>query len=167
MKIVDNFLPEPFFKKLEGAWCDGDIPWCYNQGSTYNKKREWAGPSQFTHIFYSEDPWHRVRSPYYDLVKIIPDLLGAKKNNRIRGTLQPRTFFPRGGGYHTDYMDPPSHRKTAVYYINSNNGCTQFKRGGKVKSVANRLVIFDCNILHQGVTCTDKDVRVVLNFNYE
>ena len=79
MKIVDNFLPEPFFKKLEGAWCDGDIPWCYNQGSTYNKKREWAGPSQFTHIFYSEDPWHRVRSPYYDLVKIIPDLLGAKK----------------------------------------------------------------------------------------
>ena len=30
--------------------------------------------------------------------------------------------------------------KTSIYYVNSNNGFTRFKGGGKVKSVANRMV---------------------------
>ena len=46
-------------------------------------------------------------------------------------------------------------------------GWTQFKKGGKVKSVANRMVIFDNNLLHAGVTCTDEKCRVVMNFNYD
>ena len=51
--------------------------------------------------------------------------------------------------------------------LNTCNGYTKFKKSGKVKSVANRMVIFDSNLEHQGVTCTDKKRRVVINFNYD
>ena len=56
---------------------------------------------------------------------------------------------------------------TAILYINTNNGYTKFKKGGKVKSVANRMLIFDSQLEHAGVTCTDALRRVVVNFNYD
>ena len=55
---------------------------------------------------------------------------------------------------------------TAILYINTNNGWTRFKKGARVKSIANRIVIFDSNLEHSGVTCTDEKRRVVMNFNY-
>ena len=55
---------------------------------------------------------------------------------------------------------------TSILYINTNNGWTVIKGYGKVESVANRMVIFDSNLQHSGVTCTDKNRRVVINFNY-
>ena len=55
---------------------------------------------------------------------------------------------------------------TSVFYINTTNGWTQFKNGDKVKSVSNRIVTFDSNLIHQGVTTTDEKRKVVINFNY-
>ena len=51
--------------------------------------------------------------------------------------------------------------------MNTCNGWTEFEKGGKVKSVENRIVIFDSNLKHQGVTCTNEQRRVLINFNYE
>ena len=50
--------------------------------------------------------------------------------------------------------------------MNTNNGRTDFKDGIKVNSVENRLVVFPSNLEHTIVTCTDKKIRVVINFNY-
>ena len=55
---------------------------------------------------------------------------------------------------------------TSILYLNTNNGWTAIKGYGKVENVANRMVIFDSNLQHSGVTCTDKNRRVVINFNY-
>ena len=60
----------------------------------------------------------------------------------------------------------PENIFTGVFYINTCNGGTKFKNGPKVKSVANRVVIFDTNFEHAAVTCTDKQSRVVVNFNF-
>ena len=54
---------------------------------------------------------------------------------------------------------------TAVYYINSCNGYTYFEDGYKVKSVANRIVIFPRDTQHSGTTSSDS-YRQVINFNY-
>ena len=43
----------------------------------------------------------------------------------------------------------------------------EFKDGGKVKSVANRMIVFPCALKHRGVSCTNQMKRVVINFNYE
>jgi hypothetical protein len=75
--------------------------------------------------------------------------------------------------------------KTACFYINTNNGSTEFRKeysdyetlayglppdpdhGAKIESVANRMIIFDSNLEHGGHACTDEKVRVLVNFNYE
>ena len=77
-----------------------------------------------------------------------------------------KTIFHRKQPYHIDYTDDPP-IKTAILYINTNNGWTEFKNGGKVKSVANRMIMFDTTLLHRGVSCTDEKRRIVVNFNWE
>ena len=54
----------------------------------------------------------------------------------------------------------------AIFYINSNNGYTQFETGEKVESVENRLVTFDNKIEHFGTTPTNSQTRIVLNMCY-
>ena len=57
--------------------------------------------------------------------------------------------------------------KTAVFYINTNDGYTEFENGVRVSSVANRVCIFDSNLNHRGTTHSEGGhQRVVVNFNY-
>ena len=65
--------------------------------------------------------------------------------------------------YHHDYDD----MKTAVFYINTNNGYTEFENGVRVNSVANRVCIFDSHLKHRGTTHSEgSNQRIVVNFNY-
>ena len=72
--------------------------------------------------------------------------------------------------YHTDleFQGSPATATTAVYYINENDGGTQFEHDGKIiKSVANRMVIFNSNLKHRTVKHTNGvPFRYVLNINY-
>jgi AraC-like DNA-binding protein len=52
-----------------------------------------------------------------------------------------------------------------IYYVNNNNGYTEFEDGTKINSVANRALIFDNNILHRSVNQTDEKVRINFNLN--
>ena len=124
----------------------------------------------FNHLFYkcgtkSGDDYtgSGPNSNHYHLIEPCIRQLRAKTIRRIKANLTTKTTSHEEGGYHTDYSDII----TAVYYINTNNGYTQFKDGTKVESVANRAVIFDSNLEHQGVGCTDEKRKVVINFNYE
>ena len=56
--------------------------------------------------------------------------------------------------------------KVAIYYLNTNNGHTVFKNK-KVKSEKNKIVIFNGDVEHKAEYQTDKDTRMVINFNYE
>ena len=64
---------------------------------------------------------------------------------------------------HIDYKFP---HKTAVFYVNTNNGYTEFEDGTKVESVENRIVFFDGSIPHNSSTCTDQKIRSVISVNY-
>ena len=55
---------------------------------------------------------------------------------------------------------------TSIFYMNTNNGYTEFENGAKVESVENRMVVFPAEMKHRGTSCTDKKIRVVINFNY-
>ena len=87
----------------------------------------------------------------------------AKKCIRIKANLTFKTPTIEPGPYHYDYKD----MKTAVFYINTNNGYTEFESGVRVSSIANRVCIFDSNLHHRGTTHTEPDPRrIVVNFNY-
>ena len=80
---------------------------------------------------------------------------------RAKAVLTPKTENPRFSGFHIDYPN----MTTATYYLNSNNGYTEFRDGSRIESISNRMLVFDSNLEHQGITCTDKKIRVLINFN--
>ena len=164
MQVIDNFLPEYHFRQISNIILGVEFPWYFNDSAV----RRGDGGYQFVHTLYNIDRGG-IDSQSYSLFDIVQQKLGVKRLDRIKLNLNPKTVFHRKGGYHCDnnLRDTYQHTKTAVLYLNTNNGWTEFKKGGKVKSVANRMVIFDSNVEHQGVTCTDEKRRVVINFNYD
>ena len=62
--------------------------------------------------------------------------------------------------------DAVSHWTTAIFYINTNNGYTEFENAEKIESVAIRFIMFPSNIKHRGVTQTDEQTRIMINFNF-
>ena len=159
MKVIDDFLPDYYFKSIHNTLLGFEFPWYYYKHVNYSDIED--DMFQFVHVFYDDgNPTQR-----FSLMDMCLRQLGVRNLYRIKANLNPRTFFHRKTGYHVD-MERWGPHQTAVYYVNSNNGYTEFKKGGKVKSVANRMVIFDSKLEHQGVTSTDQKARVVINFNY-
>ena len=165
MKVIDNFLPSYNFKQIESSLLGTNFSWYYNDEMLPENHPQY-NPNlfQFTHTFHAKyPPWNGKTSSFYPLLEICQSQLGVKDLHRIKANLNPRTMFHKHGGYHSDLPNVT----TAIFYVNSNNGWTQFKSGGRVKCVKNRVVIFDSNLEHEGVTSNNEKVKVVINFNYE
>ena len=168
IEIIDNFLPDYYFNQLQSRLLGAYFPWFHNEhilDDHIGKNKT----SQFVHTLYDIRPEYNGETDCYSLVRdplnLIRQKLNVTKLHRIKANLRPRSFFNRsGGGYH---IDPYDCSNTSIYYINTNNGYTEFKNNGKVKSVENRMVVFPSHLEHQGYTCSDKLKRVVINFNYD
>ena len=167
-QIIDNFIPDYYFKQLQSRLHGAYFPWFHNE-HILDEHIGKNNKSQFVHTLYDIKPEYNGETDCYSLIRdplnIIRQKLNVTNLYRIKANLRTRSFFNRsGGGYHTDGFDCPH---TSIYYINTNNGYTKFKNNGKVKSVENRMVVFPSHLEHQGYTCSDKLKRVVINFNYD
>mgnify|MGYP001457500618 CR=1 FL=1 len=156
MEVIDNFLPLDEFKSLESIMMGDKFPWYYNDAICYQGDNLF----QFVNCFYNING---IDNGLFHLIEPYLHNFVIKKLYRIKANRRPRSSFNRKSFYHIDYPN----MSTAILYINTNNGYTKFKKGGKVKSVSNRVVIFDSNLEHAGFTCSDEKTRVVINFNYE
>ena len=165
VQVIDNFLPLYNFKQIESVLMGENFSWFYNPDALDGKDEKKENMFQFTHFIYSYQIEYQHKPQYMPLMEPSLSMLGASQLFRIKANLLSKTTFNRSTGYHVDYPDK-IYYKSAILYINTNNGWTHIKGYGKVKSVANRMVIFDGNSEHVGYTCTDKKTRVVINFNY-
>jgi hypothetical protein len=164
-KIIDNFLPEEDFKLLQSTMLSTIFPWYYTNtinGSLYANEVTYE-PYDFMlcHVFYSNS---LVTSPHMPLLGSLLTKINAFGLLRIKANMYARTEKIIRHGWHVDFTDVKF--KTAIFYLNSNNGKTIFKDGLTVDSVENRLVEFDTNLLHCSTTCTDQNIRCNINLNY-
>ena len=157
MKIIDNFLPEEEFKSIQSLMMGFEFPWYFSSDIV----RDGDGKFQLLHVFFQPDVGSN--SKHINIWNTFMDKVEAKECTRIKGNLTFKTSTIEPTGYHSDYPD----MKTAIFYINTNNGYTEFKNGVKVSCVSNRVCIFDSNLKHRGVSHTEGDQqRIVVNFNY-
>ena len=162
IQIIDNFLDGVSFNKIQTLMlCNGTVSWFYNP--FVNSEKDPEHYFQFTHTFYADacpqsNHWTELH-PVFKKLKIFSLI-------RVNANLLTKSAEIVEHGYHVDFNPPHSIFKTSIFYINTNNGYTKFEDGTKVESVANRMVVFDGNLKHTGTTCTDSNVRVVVNFNY-
>ena len=162
MEILDNYLPSLDFQELQANFIK--LPWKYS-GLT--------GPIsddnyQLHHNFFT------IRNPYLEkpisshahILKPLLLKLSALYILRIKANFRPKTSKHILSDWHVDIdADCPSFQ-TAILYINSNDGYTEFKDGTKVESIANRLLIFPTSLQHRGASCTNCNYRMVLNLNF-
>ena len=165
MKIIDNLLDQNVFNGLQALMMGGDIAWYYNPAIVdYD---EILDRFQFTHRFYFDKI---PTSPFLEQLNPILEIIKPVSIWRIKANLLTRTPNIIENAFHVDMNDMPEERlkqwTTSIFYVNTNNGYTEFEDGTKVESVANRLVSFPSNMKHLGTSCSDEKTRIVINFNY-
>ena len=157
IEIIDNFLPEEEFKSIQSFMMGGEFRWFYCEGRTYSDD----GSFHMSHMFFQ--PEVGSNSEHLPMWGNFMNKVGAKKCIRIKANLTFKTPTIEPAQYHIDYAD----MKTAIFYINTNNGYTEVKSGVRVSSVANRVCIFDSKLKHRGTTHSEGgQQRIAVNFNY-
>lgn len=163
--IYDKFLDDFEYLSIHDILMGRNFPWYY-QNTVVNPsddEKNDLDTYQFVHLFFSVHDGG-VCSNHYDLLKPLLSKLGAKTILKIKCNLLTKNENPKYFEYHRDFIYPSA--KTAIYYINTNNGSTIFKDGTEIQSIQNRMVVFDNSMLHTGKSCSDESVRVLINFNY-
>jgi hypothetical protein len=161
--IKNNFLPKKEFNQIKNVICSLFFPWYFLPVIGFRETIK-KDPTQFQyiHTFYE---YNRPNSSYFDKLQPLLDKLNCKSLVRIKVNCNPYSSKFFESEYHIDF--DYKNLKTAIYYINTNNGYTKFKKNNKkITSVENRLVVFDSNLEHCGTNTTDSKRRIVLNINY-
>ena len=172
IKIIDNYLSENDHQKIlkfvggtEMVWYYGNVlPEVYkSECDSYTLSKENASKYNYQnyHVIFEKV----FVSKFYNetvadvLVKLNPDALVRVKLNMTHCS---EKIIEHGFHCDNDFKNC----KTAIYYLNSNDGYTIFENGEKVNSIANRMVMFPSHMKHSGTTCTNTNCRLVLNINY-
>ena len=155
MKITDNFLDKSEFENINKTFHLSNFPWYFMPF----KVHEGDDNYQFYHLFIAKG---KVLSNYFDILHPILKKLGVKEILRIKANLTLKQNEHIQSDMHVDFKDC----KTAIFYLNTNNGYTLFAKGNKILSQENRVVEFDSNLKHCAVDHTDIKYRIVINFNY-
>ena len=165
VEVIDNFLPKDIFVEMQYKILANDFPWYYNNGIVGPHQKN---KYQFVHTFFNCDiNFSNLHNEYYNFIDPCLHKLGVKHLKRVKANLNPRSAKIIRHGFHIDVPEEwADDVTTSIYYVNSNNGYTEFEDGTKIESVENRLVSFPAKMRHSGTTCTDKQARVVINFNY-
>ena len=157
-KIIDNFLPQDYFVHLQRIMTDHNFPWLYNA--------EVANSGEIQDHFYFT---HNLFQDFQPTSSIFEEFVPFFKQLEMNAMVRARALLYANQGkqiVHEKHIDFKFPHKTAVFYMNTNNGYTEFEDGTKVESVENRIVFFDGSIPHNSSTCTDQKIRVVMSINY-
>ena len=161
MKIIDNALTAPELAAIQNLFLGGHgFPWYYNDSILADGTDDILD-FQFVHGFYAD---HRPSNDYFYCLAPVTNMLDAAAFLRVKANLNLGSPAPHREHWHVDYNDFSG--KTALFYVNTNDGATLFKDGSRVECVENRLVIFDGSMEHTGVPPTSSKYKIVINFNF-
>ena len=174
--VIKDFLSDYHFNALKGAmvW-NSSFPLYLSSSVSYDNLIN----SAFWHWYAAETLYLHpelrrqgdVTSSYYkDLVRdiFVPkfsniDVLKDMQISRVKVNFYPHTWRVREHGSHTDVSYGTT---AAIFGLNTCNGFTRVKGSGKIKSVANQLLIFDGLTDHNSSTTSNAKGRFNINFNF-
>ena len=178
-QIIDNALDSKYFEKLQELLMGHQFPWFWHD-SIENELDTQQDKYYLTNVFYyhfqihedeySEEDYKAnqeaaVKNSTHKFWHLEPliSLLEPKELVRIKANSYARTDEIV---HHDNHIDFPFEHRSAILYINTNDGLTVLEDGTECESVANRLLLFDASRPHHSTTCTDQKRRVNINVNY-
>lgn len=161
--IYKNILKEEDSNIINEVMSSPNFAWHYN--STNVPEREEHNMWHFTHWFYRNN---EIQSPYYNLmlpiIKFIEKTEPTKELKRIKANLYTNQHKNIKYDAHVDQPCGETEALIGIYSVNTCNGGTVVNEE-MYKSESNQLILFD-NISHYGITQTDTQIRMCINFNF-
>jgi hypothetical protein len=160
-KIFKDVLEKEEFEKIKDFFMDVNTSWFYQSKMIISSKKEDRG--FFSHALFHNN---RITSDAYNLILPLLEKLNAGPIIGIRANLNIKSDKQYFCDFHTDGNYEEA--LTAIYYLNKNNGYTEFddKDKTKVYSEPNKLAVFNCKLKHRMVSQTDENRRLLININY-
>ena len=158
--VHENFLDTDFFEKIKNIILYQDFPWRRRDHMTLLNVSD---SMYFTFAFYnSMNSTSDLYEPY-----IIPILqkLEAEAPIQVRANMTISALYKKCE-WHRDYNFKC---KTAILYLNDCDGGTELKIDNKIsfiKADANKMLIFDTDVLHRAITSKKQPARYIINLNY-
>jgi hypothetical protein len=164
IRIIDNFIAVDDFKEIQNTLLGPWFPWYFNNDIISPEITRSESNNlynfQFIHTFYKN---YAPQSQWVDLINPLIKKLNPLAIFRIKANLN---TFKNKNFHYGFHVDNDFEKITSgIYYINTNNGKTVFKDGTEIDAVENRLVLFNSQTEHSGMSCTDQKSRCVINVN--
>ena len=157
MKIIDNFLSGNDFKKIQETFMSDNFPYYFNNTVVDEKDTK---NFYFVHTLYDQNV---VNSDFFKIVDPLINKLNILFLRRIKVNCYTRTDKLIK---HKPHKDLPISHEGAIFSLNTCNGGTYV--GKKfIKSVANRILLFDPSVSHSSTNCTDQQARFNININWK
>jgi len=180
IKVIDNFLSKSYHEKLFKILTSADFPWYFINNITQTGSsdlREFG----FNHTFWDTDgqrenfySWFWKPALYQMMDVIECDLILRSRCDM--------TTHTDGNFLHSPHIDFDFPHFSTIFYINDCDGDTlfydkrttntdeiQFLDLNEIKRVtpkANRLIIFDGDIIHTGSSPSKNKKRILINSNF-
>ena len=163
-EVIDNYLPEGIADEIEEHFLSRNPLWRFQSkvADEQMHNRSTGSPSDCFWAFVIWRCPEGIIAPEFEHLVPIIEKLNYKALIRIKANMYSST---ENMLEHAPHQDFTFYNKSALYYVNSNNGYTQIG-DHKIESIKNRLVVFDGSIDHYSTNCTDEQVRVTVNFNF-
>ena len=158
MNIYKNFLPNENINLINQIMTSDSFPWYFRPTQVNNSTKD---TPFLSHTFFNNGD---KNSNAFFLIEPILKKLKVKNILSIRANLCLKGSFHCD--WHVDDFTKNLKHNTAIYYLNTNNGYTEFKNK-KIKCEKNKIVVFKADKEHRAVGQTDEPIRMVINFNYE
>lgn len=157
MKLIENFLDQATFNNIKNALLNSSFPWHYSQFT--GDKKDYSD-SFFYHYLFCDN---NQTSPYFNLV-LMPLITRLNFNHLLRAKVN--LYLKKEKSIKTEFhVDSKVDHTVALFSMNTNNGFTYFKKGDRVPSVENQMLIFDGHLQHCSVAQTDERHRININID--
>lgn len=153
--VKENFLEENEFKFVQENLLQRAMPWFWGDDTD----EVGDGKYQLTHIWFDNFHWDSDSRMLAPLLQTINPVALV----RIKANLNPPQVENTTNGWHVDNFVEGS--RTGIFYLNDNNGGTEFATGEIIQCRANTYVEFPSTIKHRGINPTDNR-KVLLNINF-
>ena len=160
MSIEENFLSKEEHKLILKTLTSPEFPWFYSDSQVDGIDSN----SYFFHVFYAEN---KINSHLFPIIKPLFDKIGVSAIVNARANMLVNKNKQVSSAWHCDFSFYPNKAMhTGIYYVNTNNGFTEFENNTITLSKENSFIEFNHLTKHRAISQTDTDIRIVINLNY-
>lgn len=165
-EVIDNFLDQRSFHHLKKDIESVNFLWTFCDFINDTAEKDY-----FSFVNLKVETFEFIESYNFNYVDIIMKELKKRNSNNTFEVIRAKAnlFLKNDNqikyGHHFDIEDSNDY-ETIIYYVNNNNGGTEFEDGTFVKQKENRALIIYGKQLHQSIGQTDEIRRINININY-